>query len=275
MISPAMAVATAGSASSERAAFARQARVARSAAVVLDAITFGFITFIVNGVYGVTEITSSSISASGSFMTTTTAVTWPWLTLLGLLYFLVSEAMFGASPGKYWMRLKVVRLDGGPLGLGDVIVRNLLKPIDFLPVLYLLGGLLVLVTPGAQRLGDLAAGTTVVYQHRALELGATRHSGTTARRALLAALLAALLFTAAFDYFGRPPMFIDGLFKQRLLLNPDLESYLLGQPTWGLGSVTYQLSGRTATEKCSGSIQLSWQLFGWAESTSQLLCVPN
>jgi len=275
MISPTMAVAAAGSATSERAAFARQARVARSAALVLDAIIFGFITFIVNGAYGVTEITSSSILAGGTFMTTTTAVAWPWLTLVALLYFTVSEAMFGASPGKYWMRLKVVRLDGRKLGLGEVIVRNLLKPIDFLPVLYLLGGLLVLATPGAQRLGDLAAGTTVVYQHRALEPGATRHSGATAKRALLAALLAALLFTAAFDYFGRPPMFIDGLFKQGLLLNPDLESYSLGQPRWGLGSVTYPLSGRTATESCSGSVQLSWQLFGWAESTSQLLCVPS
>jgi len=275
MISPTMAVAAAGSATSERAAFARQARVARSAALVLDAIIFGFITFIVNGAYGVREITSSSILAGGTFMTTTTAVAWPWLTLVALLYFTVSEAMFGASPGKYWMRLKVVRLDGRPLGLGEVIVRNLLKPIDFLPVLYLLGGLLVLATPGAQRLGDLAAGTTVVYQHRALELGATRQSSPSARRALLAALLAALLFTAAFDYFGRPPMFIDGLFKQGLLLNPDLESYSLGQPRWGLGSVTYPLSGRTATESCSGSVQLSWQLFGWAESTSQLLCVPS
>src|SRR5207247_9277725 len=57
MISPAMAVATAGSARSERAAFARQARVARSAAVVLDAVIFGVITFIVNGASGVTEIT--------------------------------------------------------------------------------------------------------------------------------------------------------------------------------------------------------------------------
>src|SRR2546430_15427819 len=126
-----------------------------------------------------------------------TAGAWPWLTLVGLLYFTVSEAMFGASPGKSWMRLKVVRLDGRPLGLGEVIVRNLLKPIDFLPVLYLLGGLLVLITPGAQRLGDLAAGTTVVYQHRAMELGAHRQSSTTARRGLQAALFAALFFTCA------------------------------------------------------------------------------
>src|SRR2546422_11089162 len=67
MISPTMAVAAAGSIISERAAFARDARVARSAALVLDTIVFGFITVIVNSVYGITEITSSSISASGTF----------------------------------------------------------------------------------------------------------------------------------------------------------------------------------------------------------------
>ena len=275
MISPTMAVAAAGSIISERAAFARDARVARSAALVLDTIVFGFITLIVNSVYGVTEITSSSISASGTFMTTTTAVAWPWLTLLGMLYFAIPEAMFGASPGKYWMRLRVVRLDGRPLGLNEVIVRNLLKPIDFLPILYLLGGLLVLGTPGSQRIGDLAAGTTVVYQHRALEPGATRHASRTARRILVAMLLMALLFTAGFDYFGRPPLVIDGMFKEQRLLNPDLRSYSLGQPMWGFGTVTYPLRGRTATEKCTGSIQLSWQVVGWVESTSQLLCVTS
>ena len=54
-----------------------------------------------------------------------------------------------------------------------------------------------------------------------------------------------------------------------------LQSYSLGPPAWGLGTVTYPLSGRTATEKCSGTVQLSWQLAGWVESTSQLLCVPS
>ena len=55
-----------------------------------------------------------------------------------------------------------------PLALRAVIVRNLLKPIDWLPILYLLGGASVLLTTNSQRLGDLAAGTTVVYRHRAL-----------------------------------------------------------------------------------------------------------
>lgn len=270
-----MAVAAAPSASSERAAFARDARVARFAALVLDMIVFGLITGFVNGVYGVTEINSAFISGAGSVTSTTTSVAWPWLTVLGLLYFAVPEAMFGASLGKQLMRLKVIRLDGRPLTLRDVVLRNILKPIDFLPVLYLLGGLLVAVTPGSQRFGDLVAGSTVVYRHRALGQGATRTSSKRARDTLVAVLLAAVVVSAAFAYFGRPPLVIDGIFKEQRLLNPDLRSYSLGQPTWGLGTVTYPLSGRTATENCSGSIQLSWQVIGWVESTSRLLCVTS
>lgn len=274
MIPATMAVAATGSAASSRAEFARDARVARSAALVLDAIVFGLITGIVNGVYGVTEITSGYIATGGAFFTTSTSVAWPWLTLLGMLYFAVPEAMFGASLGKHLMRLKVVRLDGRPLAVRDVAIRNLLKPIDFLPLLYLAGGVLVLVTPGSQRLGDIAAGTTVVYGNRALQPGATRTSGTAARRVLVSALGVAVALSLLFDYFGRPPLVIDGMFKQRGLVNPHLVSYSLGRPAWGLGTVTYPLTGRTTTETCTGSVQLSWHGLGWAESTSQLLCVP-
>jgi len=274
MIPATMAVAAASAqTTSGRYVYAREARVARSAALVLDAIVFGFVTAVVNGVYGVTEITSASFSPSGSVMSTTTSVAWPWLTLLGLLYFTIPEAMFGASLGKHWMHLKVVRLDGLPLGLGAVIIRNLLKPIDFLPLLYLVGGVLVLLTPGAQRLGDMAGGTTVVYQRRAPEAGATRTSGRmAARRVLPGVLLAALLFTALFDYFGRPPLLIDGLFKQDALLARDLRSYELGAPTWGFGRVTYPIRGRTATAVCSGSIHLQWQFLGWTESSGSMTC---
>jgi uncharacterized RDD family membrane protein YckC len=275
MISPAMAVATAGYTTSDRAAFAREARVARFAALVLDVIVFGVITGLVNGVYGVTEINSAFFSAAGSVMSTTTSVAWPWLTLLGMLYFAVPEAMFGASPGKQLMRLKIVRLDGRTLTVRDVVIRNILKPIDFLPILYLLGGFLVAVTPGSQRLGDLVAGTSVVYRHRALGQGATRTSSKRARDTFVGVLLAAVLVSAAFAYFGRPPLVIDGMFKERRLLSPDLQSYSLGRPNWGFGTVTYPITGRMATEKCSGSVQLSWQVVGWAESTSQMLCVPS
>jgi len=273
MISPTMAVAAIVPALSDQAGFAREARLARFRALVIDVIVFGFISFVVNSVYGVTEVTSGFITASGGMYSTTTAVAWPWLTLVGILYFTVPEAMFGATPGKYWMRLKVVRLDGTPLGVGSVIVRNLLKPMDFLPLLYLLGGVLVFVTRGSQRLGDIAAGTTVVSQHRALDPGATRTSGRTARRWLAIALAGAALFTIGFDYFGRPPLVIQGLFNERLGFGQDVVSYSLGHPTWGLGHVTYPMTLHTAIATCSGEITLTWSVIGWNESANNYSCI--
>lgn len=256
----------------DAAAFAREARVARLAALVLDTIVFGFITAIVNAVYGVTEVTGGYIAGNASLTTTSTAVAWPWLTLLGLLYFAVPEAMFGATPGKHWMRLKVVRADGAPLAVRDVVVRNVLKPVDFLPILYVLGGVLVMATPRAQRLGDLAAGTTVVYQRRE---GVTRSSGPTARRALFAVLGVAAAFTVLFDYFGRPPLVIDGMYKTGHLVGPPLTSYSLGQPTWGLGTVTYPIKGQAPGQSCTGTVDLKWNVFGWDEAGAQMLCVPS
>ncbi len=67
----------------------------------------------------------------------------------------------GQSVGKMALRLKVVRLDGTPPTLGGYLLRWLLRPIDVLlsgaPAIISIG-----LTPNAQRLGDLAAGTTVI-----------------------------------------------------------------------------------------------------------------
>lgn len=267
-----MAVAAAGTTGVDRGAFAREARSGRLAAVMVDTIVLALLSGLVNAVYGVTEVTSAYIGGNGSVTTTTTAVAWPWLMLAGVVYFAVSEAMFGATPGKAWMRLKVVRADGAPLRVRDVVLRNALKPVDFLPIFYLLGGLFVIATPSAQRIGDLAARTTVIYRHRE---GATRTSGRTARRILVAVLAAAVVVTGLFDYFGRPPLVIDGMYKTGHLVGPQLAAYSLGTPRWGFGTVTYPITGTAAGQRCSGTVELKWAVFGWDEAGAQMLCVPS
>lgn len=67
----------------------------------------------------------------------------------------------GQSVGKRLMNIRVVRLDGNPLTIGNCIMRFLLLPIDSLLGCGL-GTLLIALTPKSQRLGDLASGTTVV-----------------------------------------------------------------------------------------------------------------
>ena len=245
--------------------------------MIIDLITFGILSFVINNVYGVTQVTGGSpigVGASTAFFTTATTVAWPLLVLLWLAYFIVPEGLFGASFGKILNGLCVVRVDGAPVAFGSIVIRNVLRVIDVLPGAYLLGGVLVLVGGDSQRLGDLAAGTTVIRRDNALSPHATRHPARGARRVLGVALVAALLFTIAFDYFGRAPLVAEGLFNQHLLMEPGMSSYQLGTPQWGLGRVTYPLTGFSGAKTCTGKISLNWSWTGWEMSDGQLLCQP-
>ena len=80
-------------------------------------------------------------------------------------YFVISEVtMRGASVGKRALGLRVVRHDGLPVRFGDSLIRNLLRAADFLPVGYAVGCLSMIVDRDFRRLGDLAAGTLVIYE---------------------------------------------------------------------------------------------------------------
>ena len=70
----------------------------------------------------------------------------------------------GRSPGKQVMGLRVVHDDGTPVGWASSLVRNLLRFIDLLPFGYTLGLISSLLNPAFKRLGDIAAGTLVVYR---------------------------------------------------------------------------------------------------------------
>lgn len=270
-----MATATWGEvAISARAVQARQARARRLGALLLDTIAYSILVTVVNNVYGVTQVTSGSPPNGPGFAqyTTVTAVGWPWLILLWLAYYIVPESLFGASLGKMFVGLCVVRVDGRPLSLGAIVVRNLLRIVDALPAFYFIGGAAVLMTGYSQRVGDRWAGTTVVPRDDAQEPGATRHPRHGARRMLTAILLAGLLFTIAFDYFGRPPLVIEGLFNTRSAFPNVVTSYELSNPHWGLGTVTYAVAARSSSGACSGTITLQWFDLGWTESQSTLLC---
>jgi len=69
----------------------------------------------------------------------------------------------GQTLGKRVMHLRVMDESGLPLRFSQVVVRNLLRAVDALPVAYLLGGLAALASRKAQRLGDVAAATIVVH----------------------------------------------------------------------------------------------------------------
>lgn len=69
----------------------------------------------------------------------------------------------GQTLGKKLLRLRVMDVQGLRLQFSQIVIRNLLRFIDSLPLLYLVGGLVCLFNKRAQRLGDFAANTIVVW----------------------------------------------------------------------------------------------------------------
>lgn len=69
----------------------------------------------------------------------------------------------GQTPGKKLFGLKVVRDDGAAVDWTASTLRNMLRFADFLPLGFLFGFVSILVTEESKRLGDLAAGTVVIY----------------------------------------------------------------------------------------------------------------
>jgi uncharacterized RDD family membrane protein YckC len=77
-------------------------------------------------------------------------------------YHLISEIfMDGQSVGKRAMNLKVMKLDGSQPAVGSYLLRWLLRPID----IFFFGAVAMITIASSQkgqRLGDIAAGTSVV-----------------------------------------------------------------------------------------------------------------
>lgn len=75
----------------------------------------------------------------------------------------------GQTVGKRLLRLRVVDVHGMRLQPSQIVIRNLLRFVDMLPGLYLVGGIACLASRRAQRLGDLAANTVVIRSPKAFQ----------------------------------------------------------------------------------------------------------
>ncbi|HEY6529839.1 MAG TPA: RDD family protein [Cellvibrionaceae bacterium] len=92
----------------------------------------------------------------------------------------------GATPGKKIMQLQVVHDDGSPVSFSSSLLRNLLMVVDFLPLFYCLGVVVSICHPSSKRLGDIAAGTLVIYTRKRDSLSSL--DASVGKRALLAGL---------------------------------------------------------------------------------------
>jgi uncharacterized RDD family membrane protein YckC len=127
------------------------------AAIIDTAIQGAVILLLSLGLFGLGSIGFETDFALIGFVTV--------FFLVVFAYFPIFEGMWGGrTPGKRVMRLRVVRKDGHPVELSQVAVRNLVRIVDFLPWMYSLGALVMILTSSSQRLGDLAAGTLVIRE---------------------------------------------------------------------------------------------------------------
>jgi uncharacterized RDD family membrane protein YckC len=82
-----------------------------------------------------------------------------------LLYHVVVEVTLrGSTPGKRLAGVRVVARDGRAASIGALLVRNVFRVVDSLPIFYGVGLLVVAMTREHVRWGDMAAGTLLVYE---------------------------------------------------------------------------------------------------------------
>jgi uncharacterized RDD family membrane protein YckC len=80
-------------------------------------------------------------------------------------YFALFEGLWrGQTPGKRVMKLRVIKDSGRQITFFEALARNLLRFVDYLPGMYLVGVITMLCNKRNKRLGDLAAGTVVVHE---------------------------------------------------------------------------------------------------------------
>ena len=116
---------------------------------------------------------------------------------LALLYYFVLEAATGQTVGKLLVGLRVVRAGGGRPNVWKIAARTVVRVVDWLPALYLVGFIAMLATGARrERLGDLAADTRIA---RAVPM---RHRGLVAvglASFLVLVLAGSVVYVAASD----------------------------------------------------------------------------
>ncbi len=256
----------------------------RSLAMLIDLALVSLLQVGASQVFGVYQPLADSsaralINGDGVYLYVGQATTlaFLWLAIIVIAYFTGFEAVFGATPGKALLRLQVVMLDGGRPSFGAILMRNVLRLVDVLPVFYIVGALVAQSTLHEQRVGDIVAGTIVVARP---PTSGAHPAGRLQRKLLLTVIALAALVggCVAFQYLGRPPLIIQSWANannsylvatgassasaqvcgprpqwpdpptasnvasasNKYAPRPILQ-YALGAPTWSAGKVTYPI----------------------------------
>jgi uncharacterized RDD family membrane protein YckC len=81
-----------------------------------------------------------------------------------LYHYVLEVAMRGRTPGKRTAGIRIATRSGGTPSIGQLLTRNVFRLIDSLPACYGIGLIMTLATRNHVRIGDLAAGTLLIYE---------------------------------------------------------------------------------------------------------------
>jgi uncharacterized RDD family membrane protein YckC len=136
----------------------------RAAAYIIDFfIMFVVCQMLINFLASAFVLLFSALGV-GSELWVTAIVTLVFFTFYNGYFILLEWLLNGQTPGKRLLHIRVIKQGGYALRFFDTLLRNLLRVVDFLPLFYGVGLTSLLLTRDSQRLGDLVAGTLVVYQ---------------------------------------------------------------------------------------------------------------
>lgn len=123
----------------------------RGLAFLVDLLIRGVVQLLLALLFGVL-----GIAGYGLFTISMFAMEWFYPVLFEVFW-------DGQTPGKRLMEIKVVNDNATPVTWSSSVVRNLFRVVDFMPLLYITGLVSLCVNSQFKRVGDLAAGTLVIY----------------------------------------------------------------------------------------------------------------
>jgi uncharacterized RDD family membrane protein YckC len=142
----------------------------RAYALVIDYFIWGFALFlsIILTIFLTGQIINNSETINSS--NSDTLLKWLWAIEILIAfaiyvgYFVLFETIWqGQTPGKKWIKIRVIRDDGQPIGLAQATLRALIRPIDDF---FFLGAFFIAFSKREKRIGDLVAGTILIQDEQ-------------------------------------------------------------------------------------------------------------
>jgi len=135
----------------------------RAGAFIIDSVAAGVINFIISLILGIilgVAMISSGQELQRDQFSSSQLLEWIVSIIIALLYFVLFEGLYGATPGKLMLGMRVIKEDGSSCDFIAAFLRGVLRLVD--GILFGLPAYFTMKPPLFQRMGDKAARTLVV-----------------------------------------------------------------------------------------------------------------